>query len=266
MISNLNDFKFDDFEYMVYRSILPRKHEQINHRRNWGMYFIAEGSIDVIIKEETYHLEQNSYIFFDKDESYILKNDYDSPVTLYIITYLFSHNYLTHSDYGIEKVGHLESNNVISNLVSRLFNTWLERKIGCIIKCKSIFYNIIYNMIITSNTTNLYYSEYSKLQHAIRYIHSNYAEDIRIEDLCEVANYSQTHTRRLFLKYFGMSPVKYITKYRIDQAILLLNYDNDLSVTQIAHKVGFSDICYFSKIFKKTTGYTPLEYKTTNFS
>ena len=265
MLTEFNDFKFNDFEYMVYRSILPRKSEQINPRRNWGMYFISEGSIDIISNGESYHLEQNCYMFFDKNETYTLKNDCDKPVTLYIITYLLPESIMYHSDFGMEKFGELDKNSIIPSLISRLFITWLERKAGYIVKCRSIFYNIIYNLMVTANDSILNLDEYSKLQNAIRYIHSNYTDNIKIEDLCSVSNYSPTHIRRLFLKFHGISPVKYITKYRIEQAVLLLGY-NDLSVTQIAHKVGFNDICYFSKIFKKVTGYTPLEYKTRNFS
>lgn len=260
------DFKFDKFDYMVYRSILPRKHEQINHRRNWAMYYISEGSVEIEINDETYVLYENSYIFFDRNESYLMKNPSDHHATLYIITYVLPELDMTNAEFGIERYSNLEKDNAVASLVTRLFNTWTEKKTGYIIKSKSLFLNLIYNIIVSSNDTNLLLNEYSNLQRAIRYIHSNYSGDIRLDDLCSASNYSPTHIRRLFLKYFGLSPVKYITKYRIERAIFLLNYDNNYSVTQIAHMVGFNDICYFSKIFKKTTGFTPLEYKSSSFS
>jgi len=266
MLKNNCDFNFNEFEYLVYRSLLPNSFEQINHRKNTGMYYILEGEIEIELKNKTITLAKDDYIFFDADESYQMRNPHNNPATIYIIGFSLFNSQSLFVDFEIPRHGTLGTDNVIFSLIQRIFNAWFERKTGYLIKCRSIFHNIIYNILLSANNTNLYLTEYSKLQPAIRYIQTNYSKDIRIDDLCVLSNYSQTHIRRLFIKYFGVSPVKYITKYRIEQSILLFSHNRDLSVNQIAHKCGFNDVCYFSKIFKKVTGYTPLEYKVLNFS
>lgn len=266
LIKRETDFNFNEFKYMVYRSILPRKTENISPRKNWALYYIIKGTLEVVFKNETITLSDNDYMFFDFKEKYKLRNASDNPATIYIISYDFIDEKASHADFDLPKYGVLEKNNIIYTLLQRLFSTWIEKKPGYLIKCRSIYLNIIYNILNISDDSPVNFYEYSKLQSAIRYIQSNYQNDIRLEELSDISNYSQTHIRRLFLKYFGMSPVKYITKFRINRALLLLDNNNDLSVANIAQKVGFNDVCYFSKTFKKITGYTPMEYKNMNLS
>ena len=59
---------------------------------------------------------------------------------------------------------------------------------------------------------------------------------------------------------FQLSPIKYITKKRISYACDLL-VSNKYSVSDIASMTGYSDVYYFSRVFKENTGMSPLEYK-----
>lgn len=65
---------------------------------------------------------------------------------------------------------------------------------------------------------------------------------------------------RCFKDFTGSSPQAYLTDMRIEQAKDLLS-NTSFQIAEIAELVGYSDPLYFSRIFKKKTGYSPNEYK-----
>ncbi|MEI6425672.1 MAG: AraC family transcriptional regulator [Lentisphaerota bacterium] len=96
----------------------------------------------------------------------------------------------------------------------------------------------------------------SRLSKARDYIHSHYDSKISLEKLASIACVSKGHFQRAFKMKYGVSPVTYINQYRISAAKNLLS-TTSLSCAEIAEEVGFDDIFYFSKVFKKVTGRNP---------
>ena len=110
-------------------------------------------------------------------------------------------------------------------------------------------------------------SEYSqnkidpKMQDAIEYIMKNYTQTISVNDLAKTANMSESNFYAAFKKVFDCSPISYLNHYRLSLAAELLKGTTD-TVSEIGYKVGISDPLYFSKLFKKTHGISPKEYRT----
>lgn len=96
----------------------------------------------------------------------------------------------------------------------------------------------------------------SILNNTLVHISKNLHEDLTVEKLAAFNNLSKDHFSRSFYKNFGIRPNKYIQSRRVDRAQLLLLTTND-SLHEIADKVGFGNVSYFSKTFKKFTGRTP---------
>ena len=71
---------------------------------------------------------------------------------------------------------------------------------------------------------------------------------------------SATHLTRLFKKKYDMGVVDFITEKKMSLAEELMKRE-DLTVSYIASKLGYSNYSYFTKVFKKYTGKTPTEYK-----
>ena len=85
-------------------------------------------------------------------------------------------------------------------------------------------------------------------------------ERIDISDVCEAVHYNKSYVFKQFKRATGCSVMAYFLKLKIQTAKRLLR-ESDLSVAQIAEKLAFDTPNYFSKTFKKTTGYTPLQYR-----
>lgn len=95
----------------------------------------------------------------------------------------------------------------------------------------------------------------------IQYIKEHYKEKIVLEDIAKEFNYSVGHLCRKFKMEIGDSIVNYIIKYRISMAMKLLFERPDLSIEEIALDVGFNDVQFFDKTFKKLVGMTPGQYR-----
>ncbi|MGL4991302.1 MAG: AraC family transcriptional regulator [Sarcina sp.] len=92
------------------------------------------------------------------------------------------------------------------------------------------------------------------------YIDSHYADNITLDYLANLAHINKYHLVHSFSKQLGVSPINYLISKRIEESKSLLKTTN-YSVRDIASIVGFSNSSYFSQIFKKTTGYSPLKYR-----
>ena len=94
----------------------------------------------------------------------------------------------------------------------------------------------------------------------IRYLQEHYNEDLTSEMIAEQFNYHAYHINRLMRNATGTTVHKYLINYRITAAKNLLTC-TELSVQEIAFKVGFESTAYFSNSFKKMIGCSPNEFR-----
>jgi AraC family transcriptional regulator of arabinose operon len=88
------------------------------------------------------------------------------------------------------------------------------------------------------------------------YIEGNYEESLSLDMLADRVHLSVPHLCSQFKRYFGMSVIAYVIQLRLNQAAYLLQ-DQTLTVTEVARRVGYDDIYYFSKLFKNHYGASP---------
>lgn len=100
----------------------------------------------------------------------------------------------------------------------------------------------------------------SEITQILRYLQGNYAQDLTEQTLCEIFYCSRSHLSHTFKRETGKSLREYLTQIRVDHAKRLLKYST-LSVTEIAFSVGFNDSNYFSNVFKRLEGCSPLAYR-----
>lgn len=95
---------------------------------------------------------------------------------------------------------------------------------------------------------------------AKEYIENNLGEDINSNSLCEHLNISRTRLYEIFRNELKMGISEYITIRRLHKAKKMLK-TTDISISEIARKVGFTDYNYFSKVYKKRYGKSPRYYR-----
>ncbi len=95
---------------------------------------------------------------------------------------------------------------------------------------------------------------------ARKFMEEHCGEPLRLADIAAAAGISPFYFCRTFNAAAGMPPLRYLQKYRIEQAARLLQTPG-ASIGQAAESAGFADRLYFSKVFRKWTGMTPSEYR-----
>ena len=121
--------------------------------------------------------------------------------------------------------------------------------------------NSIFTEILTIFSRRLNkHNEKKRLLKSSSYIHSNYHKKLTIDFLASLEGLSESHYRAVFTRTFGESPVEYINSRRIEYAIYMLE-NTDKTLSEIAEFVGFNDVYYFGRLFKRKMGVSPGQYR-----
>lgn len=92
------------------------------------------------------------------------------------------------------------------------------------------------------------------------YIHNNYNEKITLHKITNAGAVCRSKGCQLFQQYARMTPIAYLTKYRLSKSTELLR-DTELSITEISSLCGFQSTSYYISLFKREIGLTPLHYR-----
>jgi two-component system response regulator YesN len=93
------------------------------------------------------------------------------------------------------------------------------------------------------------------------YIDSNLQDkDLALEKISRSVFINSSYLRKTFKREVGMTVSDYITSARMQKAKELLASGRDIAISRVSEVVGYSDVSYFSKCFKKYTGVSPSEY------
>ncbi|MEO1011024.1 MAG: AraC family transcriptional regulator [Bacteroidota bacterium] len=94
----------------------------------------------------------------------------------------------------------------------------------------------------------------------LRHIGEHLHEDLSVADLAAFCHLSPDHFSRVFQQKFGLRPSRYLQAKRVERAETLLLTTRQ-SIKEIAQKTGWRTTSYFTRIFKKTSGITPAQFR-----
>lgn len=95
---------------------------------------------------------------------------------------------------------------------------------------------------------------------AIHFMRENIHKCLTLKDISEYVGFSTSHLSTLFKAKTGYSPLNYLSQLKIQQACHFLDF-SDMKINQISMMIGFEDPFYFSRIFTKTMGVSPSDYR-----
>ena len=93
-----------------------------------------------------------------------------------------------------------------------------------------------------------------------RYIDTNYRESITLDKLAGMAHLNKYYLSHAFQKEYGISPITYLSRRRIEESKYLLG-NTSHTLAQVSELLGFSSPSYFSQCFRKAEGISPNEYR-----
>lgn len=125
---------------------------------------------------------------------------------------------------------------------------------------KTLLYDFIYELMQQLHEQNVPMHSGQPVTQALRFIHEHYAEPITLERLAEVLECSPRQATRMFKSQLNTSPIDYLIRYRMEKAKKML-LETDATLQEIAAGVGYQDVYFFSRTFKKHSGFAPVHYK-----
>ncbi len=104
------------------------------------------------------------------------------------------------------------------------------------------------------------YTENDTFNAILEHIHETFTQEVDLEECAKRYHLTKSHISRLFKQHLGTTFVQYRNSLRVEKAKELLERA-DFTIHQIADEVGFPNIHYFYRVFRKMTGKTPKAYR-----
>lgn len=142
--------------------------------------------------------------------------------------------------------------------IASLYN---ERVLGYELALKAQLLQAIFLLLPYSekiSSTDMITSS-DKLKQVLDYIELHYAETISISELAKLCYFSDYHFMRFFKKHMNMTCVEYINNLRLEKSVELFKQGNS-SILDVSLSVGFHNLSYFHRAFKKKYHITPLSF------
>jgi len=164
------------------------------------------------------------------------------------------HHDLMQAFYSCLSDNHIQAHSLFQNAVMRDLNRHAERSVFDFIKFASYLYDEAMEALQQVDSSSDIISTVKQ------YMKDHFREDIDRGDIAAVAFITPNYLSKRFRAETGMSLREYINELRIDESKRMLLTTN-LPVSTIAMEVGFGNISYFSTVFRKYTGTSPIEWR-----
>ena len=245
-----------------YLADVPFVTDLIRGREDYYLMYVERGELEVVLNGSTYTARSGSTLIFPPHYPYTYTFAGNDP-----ISYLWAHFTGSYAERFLSECGfgelpcllHADANVKIVSGFEKLFDIYRaheplqQQKLACGLET-----------IILRIATGLRQDESSRdLTRSLGYIHMFYSKDILIPDLAKMESLSNSRYITVFKQRMGMPPSEYIIHLRLNVACDLLK-NRDMSVKEVAARVGYDNPHFFSKLFKKKMGVSPGQYKDGN--
>ncbi len=226
-----------------------------NDRHSHGLALHISGKKDYVFSNgKTLTVDTGDIIYLPKHTNYVVRTS--TPGDCYCI------NFDTPKDTSGEPfVFKVKNFSGYVDRFKRAVPVWERKSTGFEAFVKAQLYNIIYMMQSERYAEYTESGKLKKIAPAIDYIKEHFlSEIISVEHLASLCSMTSVYFRSIFKGHFGVSPIGYINNLKINHAKELLE-SGMYNVSEAAMMSGYSDVCHFSREFKKAVGASPSEYK-----
>jgi len=264
---NWSDYKNHDL--IVYHYGYEKckaKHFWTGVRDHYLIHYIISGKGTFIYNDKTYHLEQGQGFLICPNILSYYQADKDQPWEYCWIGFKGrkAKHYLSQLNLSVEQpIFNCQPNNSILFIVKKM----IESK--HITKGKDwVLTGLAYHFLAEIIQNEKYFNQaqdtknYSEIyvKKAVDFIEKNYSRKITVEDIADHVGINRKYLSSLFKELMHTSPQSFLINYRMNKACILLA-QNLLSISHVAHSVGYDDPLLFSKMFKKYKGMAPSQYR-----
>jgi len=226
-----------------------------NSRKNrecWGIVLKVEGETEYYCNGKRYISNASNMMLLPAGCSYSWKCVEEGD----FVTLEFEANRKSEEIYSF----HINNNQEILKIYNELEYSRLLKQPFYNMKCISGAYQILLKMMKPLKSEYALSSKYNRIKPSVEYIAKNYTKNLSNDEISSVSGISTVYFRKIFTEIFGMSPMKYLHKIRIEKAKEMLASDYS-SIEDVALTVGYGSIYHFSKVFKQFIGVSPSRWR-----
>lgn len=146
----------------------------------------------------------------------------------------------------------------LRRIFGQINSLYSETVPGYELALKSLLLQVIFLLLQYSerNSSSDTGTSSDKLKQVLDYIELHYAETLTVSDLAKLCYFSDYHFMRFFKKHMNMTCVEYINNLRLEKSVELFEQGNS-SILDVSLSVGFHNLSYFHKVFKRKYHMTP---------
>lgn len=248
----------------------------------WELLYVDKGEVEVMADNLGYKLKQGEMIFHKPNEFHnVWANGIVAP-NLIVISFECKSPAISYFDNKIINVGASVSD-LLANILREAKNAYSsplddpslkelekkpERPIGCEQLIRIYLEQMLIQLIRKGNKLSVISkpslsvknrSDTDLVLRIVSFLKENVHTYLTFDDVCRFSNLSRTNLKVLFKEKAGLGVMEYFKNLKIDEAKIMIR-EGEYNFTEIAHRLGYSSIHYFSRHFKKATGMTPSEY------
>ncbi|MHA6483351.1 AraC family transcriptional regulator [Paenibacillus sp. strain BS8-2] len=239
-----------------------------NAPRNWGIpgralkqfqfQYVMEGLVEYTIAGTTYMTKRGDLIHHAPDEWHEVRTLHnESYVCLSIVFHFGESAFPLQELFSNEHFLGNFSNHPIENKLSQLVALYHQPGLTNQLYCQGLLLQIIHDVVEWRTEYRPRSKAYKKQKPLLvlikNHILAHYSDDVSHADLERISGLSRNYIISIFNREYGMTPFEYLGWIRVERAKELAMQTN-LSIGEIAEKVGYADVHTFGRMFKRKTG------------
>ncbi|MEX1031541.1 MAG: AraC family transcriptional regulator [Paenibacillaceae bacterium] len=167
---------------------------------------------------------------------------------------------------GSEWIQFRDQRGEFHRLFQKLHDEYIAQK-ACF---EAALYTCVFEILLymyRSGTEQLtpHQSKFTGIETILHYVHQQFAKPIALNSMAGLLGIGERQFQRVFKSYTGMTFIDYQQQLRIQEANRLIR-TTDRNINDIANTVGYQDMKFFNRIYKKKTGVTPREYRSSQYN
>ena len=246
----------------------------------WELVYVDKGEITVFADDSSYVLKQGEAFFHKPNQWHNIQANGVIAPNVAIVSFECRSASMEFFNDRLVKVGQnekkiiskiiMEYTNAFSTPLNDLYTNKLEKSTEAPIGSEQLLKLYLSELLILFLRSTSSEGQYpmisinnsqSTINVLLAFMQNNINAGVSVDQLVKHSGLNRTGINSLFKRNFNMGAIEYFINMKIDTAKKYLR-ENNFNVTQISEILGYSNVHYFSRQFKKVTGMSPIEYST----
>ena len=247
----------------------------------WELVYVDKGEVDATSDERLHHLTQGDILFHKPNEFHTLRANGVKAPNLIVIAFDSDSDAMSCFEQALFKAGETErelfakiiaeATSAFSSPLDNPATVRLERAEDGLFAAEQMLVLLLEQLLIRllrrkehappariASSIKLR-SDHDLVDRIIAFMQENTCGNLTFADVCHFSAQSATNLKTIFKGVTGVGVMSYYRALKISEAKRMLR-EGDGNITQIADRLGYTSVHYFSRYFKRATGMTPSEY------